>query len=244
RRLRAEFPGIGYSVSCTTRAPLAGEVDGRDYILLSRAAFEARRAAGAFAEWAEVHGNLYGTPLAPVQQMLAAGRDALFDIDVQGAAQLKLNLEGATFVFILPPSLEELERRLRLRGQDDEASMERRLANARRELREAPWYDALVVNDDLDAAYDRLRAAYIAATLAPARNPRLVAGLCGPGRRDHRHEGFWHVRARLGIVRAFRVHGRQRGGPGARPAGAPGRPRQLKNGVWQVFSAYNVKEAS
>ncbi|MBD5626965.1 MULTISPECIES: guanylate kinase [unclassified Desulfovibrio] len=177
RRLRAEFPAIGYSVSCTTRAPREGEVNGRDYTFLSRPDFERRRAAGEFAEWAEVHGNLYGTPLAPVEAMLAEGRDALFDIDVQGAAQLKLNLEAATFVFILPPSLTELERRLRLRGQDDEEVIERRLANARRELREAAWYDALVVNDDLDGAYDRLRAAYLAATLAPARNPRLVDSL-------------------------------------------------------------------
>ena len=176
-RLRAEFPGFGYSVSCTTRAPRGDEVDGRDYIFLSRQAFEQRRAAGEFAEWAEVHGNLYGTPLAPVQEMLAQGRDALFDIDVQGAAQLKLNLEAATFIFILPPSMEELERRLRLRGQDDEASIERRLNNARQELREAAWYDALVVNDDLDAAYDRLRAAYVAATLAPARNAHLMDAL-------------------------------------------------------------------
>lgn len=177
RRLAAEFPGIGYSVSCTTRAPREDEVDGRDYSFLSRADFERRRAAGQFAEWAEVHGNLYGTPLAPVRDMLAQGRDVLFDIDVQGAAQLKLNLEGATFIFILPPSMEVLEQRLRLRGQDDEADIERRLANARRELREAAWYDALVVNDDLDAAYDRLRAAYVAATLAPACNPRLVDDL-------------------------------------------------------------------
>ena len=120
-------------------------MNGRDYTFLSRPDFERRRAAGEFAEWAEVHGNLYGTPLAPVEAMLAEGRDALFDIDVQGAAQLKLNLEAATFVFILPPSMEELERRLRLRGQDDEASIERRLNNARQELREASWYDALVV---------------------------------------------------------------------------------------------------
>ena len=176
-RLRAEFPDFGYSVSCTTRAPRENEVDGRDYFFLSRQAFERRRAAGEFAEWAEVHGNLYGTPLAPVREMLAQGRDALFDIDVQGAAQLKLNLEAATFVFILPPSMEELERRLRLRGQDDEAAIERRLDGARQELREAAWYDALVVNDDLDAAYDRLRAAYVAATLAPARNAHLLDAL-------------------------------------------------------------------
>lgn len=178
RRLRAEFPGIGYSVSCTTRAPRENEVDGKDYIFLTCEAFEQRRAAGEFAEWAEVHGNLYGTPLAPVQKMLAQGRDALFDIDVQGAAQLKLNLDAATFVFILPPDMAELERRLRLRGQDDDVTIERRLANARQELREAGWYDALVVNDDLDVAYDRLRAVYLAATLAPARNAHLLDGLC------------------------------------------------------------------
>ncbi len=177
RRLRAEFPDFGYSVSCTTRAPRAGEVDGRDYIFLSREEFGRRRARGEFAEWAEVHGNLYGTPLAPVREMLAQGRDALFDIDVQGAAQLRLNLDAATFIFILPPSMAELEQRLRQRGQDDEAAIERRLANARRELREAAWYDALVVNDDLDMAYDRLRAAYVAATLAPACNAHLVDGL-------------------------------------------------------------------
>lgn len=177
RRLRAEFPDFGYSVSCTTRAPREGEVDGRDYTFLSREEFGRRRARGEFAEWAEVHGNLYGTPLAPVRDLLAHGRDALFDIDVQGAAQLRLNLEAATFIFILPPSMAELERRLRLRGQDDDAAIERRLDNARRELREAAWYDALVVNDDLDAAYDRLRAAYVAATLAPARNAHLVDGL-------------------------------------------------------------------
>lgn len=174
RRLCAEFPCLGYSVSCTTRKPRANEVDGKDYIFLSRQDFEQRRLAGEFAEWAEVHGNLYGTPLAPVREMLAEGRDALFDIDVQGAAQLKLNLDNAAFIFILPPSMRELERRLRFRGEDDEDTISRRLANARRELCEATWYDALIVNDDLDAAYDRLRSAYVAATLAPRRNPTLV----------------------------------------------------------------------
>lgn len=174
RRLCAEFPGLGYSVSCTTRKPRANEVDGKDYIFLSRQDFEQRRLAGEFAEWAEVHGNLYGTPLTPVREMLAEGRDALFDIDVQGAAQLKLNLDNAAFIFILPPSMRELERRLRFRGEDDEDTISRRLANARRELCEATWYDALIVNDDLDAAYDRLRSAYVAATLAPRRNPTLV----------------------------------------------------------------------
>ena len=120
-----------------------------------------------------VHGNLYGTPLAPVKNSLQNGQDVLFDIDVQGAAQMKLSLAEAVFVFILPPSMEELERRLRSRGLDDEATIERRLTNARQEIRESRWYDAMVVNDELDAAYDALRAVFVAAGLAPCRNPDL-----------------------------------------------------------------------
>ncbi|MCD7982975.1 MAG: guanylate kinase [Desulfovibrio sp.] len=177
KRLLAEFPHFGYSVSCTTRRPRQGEVHGKDYFFLSREEFERRRAEQSFAEWAEVHGNFYGTPLAPVKEMLRQGQDVLFDIDVQGAAQLKLTLEEAAFAFILPPSMAELERRLRGRGLDDEETIQRRLNNARREMLETRWYDALVVNDDLDAAYDALRAVYLAATLAPGRNPRLVEEL-------------------------------------------------------------------
>ena len=174
KRLLAEFPHIGYSVSCTTRPPRQGEVDGKDYIFLSRPEFEQRRAQGYFAEWAEVHGNLYGTPLEPVKERLRQGQDVLFDIDVQGAAQLKLSLSEATFAFILPPSMQELENRLRGRGLDDEATIERRLANARTEMLEARWYDALLVNDSLDEAYDTLRAVYVTAGLAPCRNRHLV----------------------------------------------------------------------
>ncbi len=174
KRLLAEFPHIGYSVSCTTRKPRQGEVDGRDYIFLSHEEFENRRVEGYFAEWAEVHGNFYGTPLAPVKEKLHQGQDVLFDIDVQGAAQLKLSLSEATFAFILPPSLHELENRLRGRGLDDEPTIARRLANARSEILQARWYDAVIVNDNLDQAYDTLRAVYVAAGLAPARNPRLL----------------------------------------------------------------------
>ncbi len=155
KRLRKEFPTFGYSVSCTTRAPRDGEVDGRDYHFLSRERFVELRDQGHFAEWAEVHGNFYGTPLPPVREMLAKGQD----------------------LFILPPSVEELERRLRGRGLDSEEVILRRLANARAEMQEAPHYDALIVNDDLDTAYDHLRAAYLAATLAPRCRPGLVEAL-------------------------------------------------------------------
>ena len=173
-RLREEFPAFGYSVSCTTRRPRRGEVDGRDYIFLAREEFERLKAQDHFAEWAEVHGNLYGTPLAPVERMIKEGRDLLFDIDVQGAQQLKLSLPEAVFVFILPPGMIGLEQRLRLRGLDDEAAIERRLLNAQKEIAQAGWYDALVVNDKLDVAYDELRAVYLAGTLTPARNPCLM----------------------------------------------------------------------
>ncbi|MDR2573225.1 MAG: guanylate kinase [Desulfovibrio sp.] len=178
-RLRAEFPDFGYSVSCTTRQSRRGEVDGSDYIFLSREEFERLRALDHFAEWAEVHGNLYGTPLAPVKRMLKEGRDVIFDIDVQGAQQLKLTLPAAVFVFILPPDIPRLEQRLRQRGLDDEAAIEHRLTNARVEMAKSGWYDALVVNDELEAAYDALRAVYLAGTLVPARNPGLVENILG-----------------------------------------------------------------
>jgi guanylate kinase len=179
RRLREEFSDFGYSVSCTTRQPRQGEVDGGDYIFLSREEFERRRARDYFAEWAVVHGNLYGTPLAPIERMIKEGKDVIFDIDVQGAQQIKLSLPAAVFVFVLPPDMERLEQRLRLRGLDDEAAIERRLVHAQEEMAQAGWYDALVVNDELDAAYDALRAVYLASRLAPARNPRLVESIVG-----------------------------------------------------------------
>ena len=121
-----------------------------------------------------MHGNYYGTPLAPVLETLKAGQDVLFDIDVQGAAQLHLSLPRGQYVFLLPPSLSELERRLRGRGTDDEASIARRLSNAASEIRQAHWFDAWIVNDNLDNAYDELRAVYLASTLHPAHRPGLA----------------------------------------------------------------------
>ena len=177
QRLRQEFPNFAYSVSCTTRAPRGQEVDGKDYHFLSVEEFLRRRDAGAFAEWANVHGNYYGTPLGPVLDTLKAGRDLLFAIDVQGAAQLHLSLPRGVYVFLLPPSMSELERRLRGRGTDEEASIARRLANADAEIRQAHWFDAWIVNDDLDAAYDHLRAVYLAATLNPAHRPALALSI-------------------------------------------------------------------
>lgn len=167
RMLLKDFPNLAYSISCTTRAPRKGEIDGVHYHFLSEKEFLKKRDAGALAEWARVHGNYYGTPLEPVRQMLAEGRDVLFDIDVQGAAQLKKSLPRAAFAFILPPSMGELENRLRLRGLDSEETMARRMNNAQNEIRQIGFYDALIINDGLEKAYGDLRAFYIASTLAP-----------------------------------------------------------------------------
>lgn len=177
RRLRADFPSFGFSISCTTRAPREGEVDGRDYHFLDRRTFEDRRDAGYFAEWAEVHGNCYGTPLEPVRQALAEGRDLIFDIDVQGARQLRASLPEATLVFVLPPSRAELLRRLTLRGTDSAETIARRMANARQEIAAAPEFDYLVINADLERAYKRLRDICRVQKLTPARNALLVPEL-------------------------------------------------------------------
>ncbi len=176
RRLLSEFDRFAYSISCTTRAPRTGERDGRDYHFLPTDEFERLRDQGYFAEWAIVHGNYYGTPLAAVRGNLDAGRDMLFDIDVQGAAQLKETID-ARFVFILPPSYDVLRQRLTSRGTDSPETIAKRLAAAAAELRQAHWFDALVINDDLDQAYDELRAVYLAATLAPGLDPEFLPHL-------------------------------------------------------------------
>ena len=177
RRLLEEFPRLRFSLSATTRAPRDSEVHGREYLFLSQDEFLARREAGDFAEWAEVHGNFYGTPLRETVTLLEQGQDMLFDIDVQGAGQLRPILPNGLFVFCFPPSLAALEARLRGRGTDGQASILRRLATARREIALAHWFDAWIVNDDLAQAYDLLRAAYLSASLAPRLRPGFVSSI-------------------------------------------------------------------
>jgi len=177
KRLLAEFPSFAFSVSCTTRSPRPGEVHGRDYHFTSRAEFEKLRDAGHFAEWAEVHGNLYGTPLPQAKAMLDSGRDIVFDIDVQGALQLKQSIPGGCFVFLLPPSRQTLVERLSRRDTDNAEAIARRLANARQEISQAGRFQYLIVNDDLERAYGQLRAVVVAQKLAPERNPGLVESI-------------------------------------------------------------------
>ena len=151
--------GIEFSVSCTTRQPRPGEIDGRDYYFITREKFDALVAENAFAEHAEVHGNCYGTLKSELLDRVRRGIDVLLDIDVQGAAQLRALCsdssefcEACEFIFIMPPSFEELERRLRTRGTETEESILRRLANAKGEMEHAHEYDHIIVNDDLARA--------------------------------------------------------------------------------------------
>ena len=179
QRLLTEFPSFGFSISCTTRKPRGSEQDGKDYHFISEEEFLQRRDQGFFAEWAKVHDHYYGTPLEPIRQLLGAGRDILFDIDVQGAAQLRLVLPHIRCVFLFPPSLRELERRLRSRGTDDENSIVHRLANAEKEIRQSHWFDAWIVNDDIDRAYDQLRSFYLASGQMPCLRPGLFNRILG-----------------------------------------------------------------
>jgi guanylate kinase len=148
---------VTYSVSATTRARRPAETDGVDYHFLERAAFERMIARGEFLEHADYVGDLYGTPAAPVDAALAAGRDVLLEIELDGARQVKEARPEAVMIFIAPPSLAELERRLRGRGTDGEAKIQRRLARARDEIRALREFDYLIVNDRLDVAAETLR---------------------------------------------------------------------------------------
>jgi guanylate kinase len=164
------FPGLRHSVSYTTRPVRSGEKEGVDYHFVSKEAFAAMTAKGAFAEWAEVHGNCYGTALDTLENCRAAGRDVLLDIDCQGAAQLKKTWKQGVFIFILPPSFDELRLRLQGRNTDAPEVIDRRIANARGEIREALWYDYLVVNDKFSVALEQLKAIIVAERCRTSRS--------------------------------------------------------------------------
>lgn len=143
---------IEYSVSATSRPPRRGESDGREYFFLERDEFERRVEAGAFAEWAEVHGNLYGTLCSELERVLASGKDVLLELDVQGMRSIKAAGFDIVSVFIMPPSVDELRNRLEKRGTDSEDVIELRLRNARAELAAQPEYEYTVVNDEVERA--------------------------------------------------------------------------------------------
>jgi guanylate kinase len=181
RALLAAEPALAFSVSATTRAPRPGEQDGVHYHFMSDAQFTALAESGGLLEWARVFGRGYGTPRQPVEAALAAGRDVLFDIDWQGHRQLRAALpDDVVGVFLLPPSLAELEQRLRHRGTDDAAEIARRMEAARDEIAHWPEFDHVVVNRELDAAIADVRSILRAARLRTARQTgldRFVAAL-------------------------------------------------------------------
>lgn len=168
------FPTLRHSVSYTTRPPRAGEVAGVDYHFVTMELFRKMVGDGAFAEWAEVHGNCYGTALATLEAARQDGQDILLDIDCQGAEQLRCSLNYGVFVFILPPDFDELRRRLVHRNTDSDTVIEKRIVNARGEIGHAARYDYLVVNDDFTKALGQLKAIIIAAGL---RTPLVLPTL-------------------------------------------------------------------
>ncbi len=172
--LRAKMDFV-YSISCTTRAPRRGEQDGRDYHFLAEEAFQRQVREGGFLEHARVHGNLYGTPLKPILDVLGRGSDVLLDIDVQGARAIRTHSDpviraALVDVFLMPPTVAELERRLRKRKTDDEATIQRRLAASREEMRQWREYAYAIVTGKVEEDYDRFCAIVAAERL---RTPRL-----------------------------------------------------------------------
>jgi guanylate kinase len=169
-----------FSVSATTRAPRPGEVDGREYYFRSRDAFESMVKSGEMLEHAEVFGNLYGSPRGPVLAAMEAGRDTVFDIDWQGGQQIKQAMrDDVVSIFILPPSIAELDRRLRSRGQDSDEVIAGRMAKSRDEISHWAEYDYVLVNEDLGHTFDRLKAILTAERLRRDRQPQLSAFVRG-----------------------------------------------------------------
>ena len=178
-RLVQIFPDLGMSRSYTSRAMREGEKDGLDYNFITRERFEAMVAEDAFLEWADVFGNLYGTGKADSERELDAGRDLILVIDVQGARQVRSHGANAIGIFVLPPSFEALERRLRGRSKDSEDAIRKRLATARREIRAVAEYEYVIVNDELEACVDRLRSIVLAERARPRVMAPTVARIVG-----------------------------------------------------------------
>ncbi len=184
RMLLERCPELRFSVSHTTRAPRATEVDGSDYHFVDRVRFVELVDAGAFLEWADVHGNMYGTSMAEIERASATAgcTGMIFDIDYQGARQIKSKVTDVITAFIVPPSMLELERRLRGRASETEEALARRFATARREIEHYALFDYLVINDDLQRAFDELRSIAVAERARRQRRAPVAESLLRTGR--------------------------------------------------------------
>lgn len=184
RRLMEWDPSLRFSVSATTRVPRPGEVDGREYYFKSRADFEAMVAAGEMLEHAEVFGNFYGSPKGPVEAAMTEGRDTLFDIDWQGGQQIRNSALGrdVVSVFVLPPSIAELERRLRGRAQDSDEVIAGRMAKSQSEISHWAEYDYVIVNNDIDMAFNDLLTILQAERMRRDRQPGMAEFVRGLNR--------------------------------------------------------------
>ena len=172
RRLAADHADLELSISSTTRGPRPGESDGREYHFVTLDQFNGTMGGEGFLEWAEVHGNRYGSPKRPILDALESGKDVLFDIDWQGAMSIREQSPGdAVLVFILPPSMADLARRLHARAQDSDEVIEGRLSRAKAEIAKSSEYEYVILNDDFDLAYAELAHIYHAERLKRARNP-------------------------------------------------------------------------
>ncbi|MFO7817074.1 MAG: guanylate kinase [Thermodesulfobacteriota bacterium] len=183
-KLISEYPNFGYSISHTTREARKGEVNGREYNFCSRETFEKLIEQDFFAEWARVHGNYYGTPRKPVLSAVDKGQDLIFDIDVQGAKQLRNSLNFGCFIFLFPPSLKKLHSRLLKRGTDQAQKIKSRLENAVSEIRQSESFDYWLVNDDLEKSYNHLKCIVQTEKSRPAYNPGLLQKFIDEVRND------------------------------------------------------------
>ena len=171
------MPELAYSISATTRAPRAGEVDGKNYYFLTKERFEELISEGGFLEYANVYGNYYGSPLGKIQERLAEGNDILLEIDTQGALEVMKKCPDGLFIFLLPPSLGELERRIRGRGSETEESLKKRLGNAKAEIAIGEKYKYVVVNDTVKKAVARIKSIIVAEHALTEKNKELFEEL-------------------------------------------------------------------
>jgi len=175
--LLAQAEDLAYSISATTRQPRAGEVDGKNYYFMDKADFEQKIAEGGFLEYANVYGNYYGTPLGKIEERLAKGEDILLEIDTQGALNVMKKCPDGLFIFLVPPSLAELERRIRGRGSETEESLQKRMGSACKEIEDGRKYSYVVVNDTVKHAVQRILAIRAAEHCRVDRNQEIFEEL-------------------------------------------------------------------